>query len=88
MIEDPLANIELEEYNSIHNFLSHREGSIDGEIFDSVQNVKARIKLTMKKIRTMISPTVKSIEGDIYKLNRDRVIIGMANWLASKLILH
>ena len=83
-----MTQIELEEYNTIHNILSHREGSIDGEIFDSVGNVKARIKLTLKKLRTMISPTVKSIEGDIYKLNRDRVIIGMANWMASKLIIH
>ena len=74
----------MEHSIAANTFLSHREGSIEGEIVDSVQNVRARIKLTLKKIRTMSPSTVKSIEGDIYKLNRDRVIIGMANWLASK----
>ena len=29
-----------------------------------------------------MEPTIKSIEGDVYKLNRDRVIIGMANFIA------
>jgi hypothetical protein len=31
-----------------------------------------------------MQPTIKSIEGDIYKLNRDRVIIGMANFIAGR----
>lgn len=36
-------------------------------------------------IRKKIPPTIKSIEGDIFKLNRDRIIIGMANYIASKM---
>jgi len=40
--------------------------------------------MVLKRIRLAIEPTIKSIEGDIYKVNRDRVIIGLANWMASK----
>jgi hypothetical protein len=36
----------------------------------------------LKTISEKMEPTVKSIEGDVYKLNRDRVIIGMANFIA------
>jgi hypothetical protein len=40
--------------------------------------------MVLKKIRAAIDPAIKSIEEDIYKVNRDRVIIGLANWMASK----
>ena len=40
--------------------------------------------MVLKRIRGAIDPAIKNIEGDIYKVNRDRVIIGLANWMASK----
>jgi hypothetical protein len=50
----------------------------------SAQNFKARIATVLRNIRGRIGPAVESIESDIFRLNRDRVIIAMANWLASK----
>jgi hypothetical protein len=69
-----------------HLSLSRRGGSFDfdEDVFGSMKDIRGRINLTVKKIRKLMKPTVKSIEGSVYKLNRDRVIIGMANWMASK----
>jgi hypothetical protein len=69
-----------------HLSLSRRGGSFDfdEDVFGSMKDIRGRINLTVKKIRKLMKPTIKSIEGSVYKLNRDRVIIGMANWMASK----
>ena len=49
------------------------------------ENFKARGEIVVQQIRDVIDATVKSIESDIFNLNRDRIIIAMANWLASNL---
>jgi hypothetical protein len=60
------------------------DGSLDSDLFNQVQDVPGRLNLILFKIRRSIDPTVKSIQGDIAKLNRDRIIIAMANCIAGK----
>lgn len=64
--------------------ISRREGSFEGDVYETAEDVEGRIRNVLQSIRKTINPTIKSIEGDIFKLNRDRVIIAIANWLASK----
>jgi len=58
------------------------EGSFNGDVLGTVEDVTSRLDYTLYKLRGAINPTVTSIQNDIAKLNRDRIIIAMANCLA------
>lgn len=63
--------------------MKRSDGSLGNlDLFTQVQDIPGRLNLTLIKIRRSIDPTVKSIQSDIAKLNRDRIIIGMANCIA------
>lgn len=64
---------------------SGRRGSSETNVVEMGENFKARGEIVVQQIRDVIDATVKSIESDIFNLNRDRIIIAMANWLASNL---
>jgi hypothetical protein len=70
--------------NPSHTLISRRQGSFSGDVISVATNSEGRLGHILNKIREKMAPTIKSIEEDIFKLNRDRIIIGMANFIAGK----
>jgi len=64
------------------SFQSRQDSSItSGDVVSGAANLESRIDNTLHRVRTIIPTAIASVEGDIATSNRDKVILGLANFL-------
>ena len=84
----PFSDTSVPSTSPVDSSTFERGSSSDEKGAQSVLNLDHRIDKTLEKLRSLIPIAVESVEKDIAVLNRDRVIIALANFLGSKFVVE